>query len=78
MEKGCYNCRYKDRTELQMPCVNCIRNAVDKWEPEQDVVEVVRCKDCEYYGTDGCVMDTYWVDVTEESFCSYGKRRRDD
>lgn len=43
--------------------------------PTVDAVEVVRCKDCEYYGTDGCVMDTYMVDVTEECFCSYGERK---
>ena len=48
MEKGCENCRYKDRSEHEMPCVRCIRNARDNWEPEQDLVEVVRCKQCKY------------------------------
>lgn len=43
--------------------------------PAADVVEVVRCKDCKYYGTSECAMDTYAFDVVEEGFCSYGERK---
>jgi hypothetical protein len=43
--------------------------------PAADVVEVVRCKDCKYYGTSGCAMDTYAFDVVEEGFCSYVERK---
>lgn len=75
MEKGCENCRHKTKTEHEMPCVRCIRNATDKWEPVQDLVEVVRCKECKHYGTMNCAMDTYLFDVTEECFCSYGERK---
>lgn len=42
--------------------------------PTVDAVEVVRCEDCKYFGTDMCAFDTYAFDVTEESFCSYGER----
>lgn len=54
--------------------------------PTADVVEVVRCKDCKYYDDGECgyhseskEMRTYerWtVDVNEDDYCSYGKRRR--
>ena len=44
-------------------------------QPTVDAVEVVRCKDCKYFMSDGCAIDAYTFDVTEESFCSYGERR---
>lgn len=43
--------------------------------PKVDAVEVVRCENCKYFGTDGCAMDRYSFDVTEEGFCSYGERK---
>ena len=43
--------------------------------PTVDAVEVVRCEDCKYFGTDACAFDTYAFDVTEDSFCSYGERK---
>lgn len=41
-----------------------------------DVVEVVRCKDCEHYDEGGCKhfgYHTYSPDVDEDDFCSYGR-----
>ena len=39
-------------------------------------VEVVRCKDCKWYGKTGCAIDI--VDETDKptdnDFCSYGER----
>ena len=46
-----------------------------KEAPTVDAVEVVRCENCKYFRTDGCAMDRYSFDVTEEGFCSYGERR---
>ena len=46
--------------------------------PTADVVEVVRCKDCKYFGTEICALDTYLFDVTEDGFCNYGERRDND
>lgn len=48
--------------------------------PNADVVEVVRCKDCEFYYEDERMcndtngFDRYWKPT---DFCSYGKRRED-
>ena len=47
-----------------------------------DVVKVVRCKDCKYYGTKFCKIDIWHKDVTiyrakDDDYCSYGERRTD-
>ena len=48
---------------------------IERIDVAEDAAEVVRCKDCEYYGTRGCAMDTYEFDVVEEGFCSYGESK---
>ena len=60
---------------------------VDLWgypKQEQDLVEIVRCKDCKYYlkSAEKCgLIDTrlhfYETDKiwTEDCFCSWGERR---
>ena len=48
-----------------------------------DAVSVVRCKDCKHYGTAdfdgnilcGCTLHSAMVDITPDSFCSYGERK---
>ena len=52
--------------------------------PAADVVEVVRCKDCDWYREDGgicvnakCSKSYYGCRVREQHFCSYGERRSD-
>ena len=47
--------------------------------PTADVVEVVRCKDCKFRGTDDCSNSYYseyegaYVDpMDDDNFCSYG------
>ena len=48
-----------------------------------DAVPVVRCKDCKHYGTAdfdgnilcGCTLHSAMVDITPDSFCSYGARK---
>ena len=44
-------------------------------EPTADVVEVVRCKDCEHYreGCDICML--HFSGVDDDAFCSYGVRK---
>ena len=54
--------------------------------PAADVVKVVRCKDCKYYDDGECVLhsepkerriyERWIVDVHENDFCSYGKKKR--
>lgn len=51
--------------------------------PAQDVVEVVRCKDCKWWekGKDYTPYCNHPVDglfIAENDFCSYGKRRDRD
>lgn len=61
-----------------------VRKSIDQ-TPTADVVEVVRCKDCVYYGDGECVYhselenDTsaygrWIVKVNEDDYCSYGER----
>ena len=48
--------------------------------PEADVVEVVRCKDCEYwengkYYKPYCDLSPMMINTKANDFCSYGKRK---
>ena len=50
--------------------------------PTVDAVEVVRCRDCKYRGTDYCIFHIKGEPADEEllrkldnDFCSYGKRK---
>lgn len=47
--------------------------------PTVDAVEVVRCKDCKNYGTDGnrlnCIV--FCCSMPKNGFCSFGERRED-
>lgn len=42
-----------------------------------DVVPVVRCKDCALQGKFNCPMDE-WVKTDGNGFCHHGKRKDDD
>ena len=54
-------------------------NAIDDI-PSADVVEVVRCKDCRYWRSDGeCIMHSNYTinaiyGADENDYCSYGER----
>ena len=37
MEKTCENCKYENRGETEQPCCSCIHNAIEKFEPKEDV-----------------------------------------
>lgn len=50
-----------------------------------DVVPVVRCKDCTWgktwknaFGSEGFKCDLMCVDLSPEAFCSYGERKDGD
>ena len=46
-----------------------------------DVVDVVRCKDCEYFYQDGNIkVCKHWNchSTTDDAYCSYGERRKED
>ena len=45
--------------------------------PNEDVVEVVRCKDCKKYNTDDCMMihgKKMNRNIFANDYCSYGER----
>lgn len=51
--------------------------------PTEDIVEVVRCKDCEHcsllFGKRPlCLAGRAWMPVTENDFCAWGKKRAND
>ena len=58
-----------------------IMGSVDDSVVEEDVVEVVRCKDCEYYEGDECgnpyifMSDGAHLYTDPDDFCSYGERK---
>lgn len=48
--------------------------------PAEDVVRVVRCKDCGNYNTAACSTGTGWCEIrncgeTDDNFCNYGVRK---
>lgn len=49
--------------------------------PTADVVEVVRCKGCKYFYQDGNIkVCRHWNchSTTDDAYCSYGERRKED
>ena len=42
----------------------------------EDVVEVVRCKDCKFYGNGDCSVQSV-RSMYPNDYCSYGERRND-
>ena len=42
----------------------------------EDVVEVVRCKDCKFYGNGDCSVQSV-RSMWPNDYCSYGERRSD-
>ena len=50
-------------------------------QPTADVVEVVRCKDCKYFYQNGNIkVCKHWNchSTTDDAYCSYGERRKED
>ena len=42
----------------------------------EDVIEVVRCKDCKFYGNGDCSVQSV-RSMYPNDYCSYGERRND-
>lgn len=42
--------------------------------PTEDVVEVVRCKDCKFYGNGDCSVQSV-RSMYPSDYCSYGERK---
>ena len=43
-----------------------------------DVVEIVRCKNCQYFVSEICRHDLAMNLSRSDDFCSYGERRKED
>ena len=58
------------------PCTTAVIGITELLEQESaaDVVEVVRCKDCQFYNLVECYMDDIYS-LSDNDFCSYGKRK---
>lgn len=77
-DKGGYN----TEEEIGAGVACCyIRKAVENI-PTDDVVEVVRCKDCRFYESNCCFNRQWDMEssteiplVRETDFCSYGERK---
>lgn len=74
-------CVYHDGRKgfVYLPCDKVLKLA-DWIESHRNRVEIVRCKDCKWFGNVGCAIDI--KDGTDEpmenDFCSYGERKDDD
>ena len=70
-------CRYNDGINLY-----CKENYECPHHKTADVVEVVRCKDCEHYCANYCTRDikgrTNMFYMNVDDFCSYGERKTDN
>lgn len=65
------------KEEFESAVPNCQKCAIKElWEAteKEDLVSVVRCKDCRHYGIGNCYM--YGGQMNEDDFCSYGERRK--
>ena len=50
-------------------------------QPTADVISVVRCKDCKYFYQNGNIkVCKHWNchSTTDDDYCSYGERRKED
>ena len=53
------------------------------WDTATKRVDVVRCRECKHYDTAdfdgdilcGCTLHSAMLDITPDSFCSYGERK---
>ena len=43
---------------------------------QEEQQEIVRCKDCTFYRSDGCFFST--AEIEEDGFCSWAERRTDE
>ena len=63
LEDAVYNSRTNKKLVWETECMN----------KKVDMVEVVRCKHCEYH-----LNCDYWIKNGDDWFCADGKRREDD
>ena len=75
-ERKYAKCEWKTLYDLYRMCVRRINRA-----QVADVVQVVRCKDCEYFYQDGNIKACkHWNchSTTDDAYCSYAKKKGDE
>lgn len=85
-ENGCYSFRDGDYLEALDMAIEALSNNITESPNEankrqNDAIDLVRCKDCIHYESDGgalmvCRIDDMVVDDTD--YCSYGERKGGD
>lgn len=75
-----YTARFTDYADGRMTSDAIVTKDEIDGLPTIDAVQVVRCKDCEYYYADEkwCRRLGLCGAFNEDDFCSHGKRREDD
>ena len=67
-------------TDYGMFWTGGIEKAIDKM-PTVDAVEVIRCKDCEYYSKgmpdEPTICELTMCGANDEGFCAWAERKRD-
>ena len=70
--------------EPKARCNEHLRHGAFDIDLGDDVVQVVRCKDCQYYDSGECVNPNVYMSdgahlyTAHDDFCSYGERRNGD
>ena len=79
----CETCLYNKNCQFLAKHPKTIVDGCTVYKDATNVVEVVRCKDCEWRDTDGCSMSFYddtgecFTIAEENDFCSRGERKND-
>lgn len=75
---ACLSLTYSLTFKAYTLCKGC-RKAFEKWMGETAEPEIIRCKDCKWFGDFGCAIRI--VDdtdkPTENDYCSFAERRND-
>ena len=80
----CDTCKYKNVEEFQEPCNVCSEICDSRYEPEEPMPEIIRCKDCkngDWYTTEAGKRFCYCMEygsygLTETDFCSRAEREK--
>ena len=83
-ENGCYSFRDGDYTEALDMAIELLNNTTESSngviKSQNDVIEVVRCKDCRFWKNEHLclVLSRHGsIDTKAEHYCSWGERREE-
>ena len=73
-DKSCFDCPYCNDEDA---CFNHLATKCADHLIANDVVPVVRCKDCTEWDEDECEC-SHWYGFKENDYCIYGERKDDN